>query len=442
MFKSFYIKPLFYYLIGLSVVLFVLAFSWPKLFILAKISLLIIFIIAFLDAYILNKQKNKIHCTRQVLEKLSLGDDQQVKYTIENQSDLNLDVALFDELPFQFQYRKKITNNLIHAQEEIEDIFFIRPTERGVYNFGRLHCYISNPKIGLIQKRITINSPFTVEVHPSIIQMRKYELQVFSKTASLSGIRKVRKIGENDEFEHIRSYIQGDNIKSLNWKATSRKNQLMINQFQNSRSQMVYCIIDKGRSMKMPFYGLTLLDHAINSALVISNIILKKYDKVGLITFSDRIGAVVNAKATKNQLEYISRKLYDQKTGFKESNIELLFHTIRKQITRRSILLFFTNFEQTYDLNRNLSYLRSIAKKHLLIVILFQNTELVETSQMECEKKSDIYLKTFANRMLVEKKEIERKMNINGIQTILTKPEDLSINVINKYLEIKSKRMF
>jgi len=441
MFKSIFISSRFYYGISICVCLFVLSFSWPAIFILAKLALLILALLTVVDGIVLYNSGKNISCERHVLEKLSLGDEQPIHYQINNESNRNFDFELVDELPEQLQHRTYISKGQLSKQSQIETEHLIRPVERGQYQFGDLHLYISNPLLGLLQRRVSYDIEYTAEVHPSIIQMRKYELQVFSKTASLSGIRKIRNIGENDEFEHIRQYIHGDNIKSINWKATSRKNQLMINQYQNSRSQMVYCIVDKGRSMKMPFFGLTLLDHAINSALVISNIILKKYDKVGLITFAERIGAIVDSSSRKNQLEYISKKLYDQQTSFNESNFELLFHTIRKKVTRRSILLFFTNFEQQYDLQRNLPYLRSIAQKHLLIVILFENTEIEEAGNMECETKSDIYIKTFANRTIVEKEEIQRQLNINGIQTILTKPEDLSINVINKYLELKSKRM-
>jgi len=152
--------------------------------------------------------------------------------------------------------------------------------------------------------------------------MKNMELQVFSKTATLAGIRKVREIGENDEFEQIRNYIVGDNVKSINWRATSRQGELMVNQYENSKSQQIFCIIDKGRSMKMPFDDLTLLDYAINTTLVTSNIILRKYDKIGLITFGNRIGHVINADAQSGQLQKITKALYDQQTDFQESNFE------------------------------------------------------------------------------------------------------------------------
>jgi len=257
----------------------------------------------------------------------------------------------------------------------------------------------------------------------------------------MAGIRRVRQIGENDEFEHIRNYVQGDNIRSINWRATSRRGELMVNQYENSKSQMVYSIIDKGRSMKMPFNGMTLLDYAVNTSLVLSNIILKKHDRAGLITFSDKIGAIIKASAQHNHLQKLTNYLYKQKTGFNESNFELLFYTLRSQLSRRSVILFFTNFEQPYDLRRNLKYLKSLNQKHLLVVIMFKNTELESVKEMKTSKMKDIYYKTFTQKAIMEKEKIAAEIRANGIQVILTAPEDLSVNTVNKYLEIKAKRM-
>lgn len=215
----------------------------------------------------------------------------------------------------------------------------------------------------------------------------------------------------------------------------------MINQYQNTKSQNVYCIVDKGRSMKMPFEGLTLLDYAINSALVISNIVLRKYDRIGLITYSDKIGALLKSDSKHSQLEAIMDSLYKQKTEFKETSYELLNVVSRKKISRRSLLILFTNFETRQDFLRNLAYLKSINRYHLLLVVFFENTELLEASETRAVTEDQIYFQTFARRLSIEKEQIRSELISNGIQTILTKPQDLSINVINKYLEFKAKRM-
>jgi len=440
-FNQVQLKKNLFYALAACVTLFALSFSFTSLFIVAQICLGLTFLITLFDYWRLSRILDAITADRKVKSKLSLGDFQNITYSIANDTNMDIDLELIDEFPFQLQFRDAVGAFRLKKNTSLNKEWSFRPILRGVYEFGDLICFISNPKISFLSVKKKIEHAFTSAVYPSIIQMKKYELQVFSKTASLSGIRKVRTIGENDEFDFIRAYHQGDNIKSINWKATSRKHQLMINQFQNSRSQNVYCFIDKGRSMKMPFDDLSLLDYSINAALVLSNIVLKKYDKMGLVSFSNKIGQVLQASSLHNQIERISKTLFNQKTDFKESSFELLFFTIRKMISRRSVIFLFTNFENKTDLERNLPYLKAIAKKHLLVTIFFENTQLKESGEMSIDTISDIYLKTFAQHALYEKEQIRNTLNRHGIIAILSKPEQLSINVINKYLEIKAKRM-
>ena len=426
---------------GGCVLLFLLSFSFPALLVVAKLSLVLIIFITGLDYWLLSQHANHIDLSREVNPRLSLSDSSAINYKVENNYNRSIHMEIIDELPPQLQKRDFSAAMTLPPNEINSFHYILRPVTRGQYLFGHLQAFISNPYISFLDRRITFSQSHEVAVIPSVEQMKKYELQVFSKTASLSGIRRVRRIGENDEFEHIRSYAQGDNIKAINWKATSRKNQLMLNQFQDTRSQMVYCIIDKGRSMKMPFNELTLLDYAINSSLAVSNIILKNYDKAGLISYSDSLDTFVKSDASPNQIEKIANKLFNETTSFKESNTELLFYSLRKYVTRRSILILFTNFETEYDLERNLKYLRAINKKHLLIVISFINSEIEDATLDTCHTTSDIYYNTIARKALVDKQKVIQKLQLNNIQTILTRPKDLSLDAINKYLEIKAKRL-
>jgi uncharacterized protein (DUF58 family) len=436
-----YLDKRFYIGLAICIIAFVIGYSYSIWYDIGWWMLRIFLVLVLADILLLKYISSKVDISRSVSEKLSLGDVQHVEYKISNESKHKLRYELTDELPMQLQHRNYIQQSTIEAEDNKKIKYRIRPTVRGVYAFGKLHLYISYPYLGFVQRRITADLDKDVAVYPSFIQMRKFELQVFSQTANMAGIRRVRQIGENDEFEHIRNYVQGDNIRSINWRATSRNGELMVNQYENSKSQMVYCIIDKGRSMKMPFEGLTLLDYTVNTSLVLSNIILKKHDRVGLITFSDKIGSIIKASAQHNHLQKLTNYLYNQKTRFNESNFELLFYTLRSQLSRRSVLLLFTNFEQPYDLHRNLKYLKSLNRKHLLVIIMFKNTELEKVKEMKTTKLKDIYDKTFTQRAIMEKEKIAAEIKANGIQVILTAPEDLSINTVNKYLEIKAKRM-
>jgi uncharacterized protein (DUF58 family) len=278
-----------------------------------------------------------------------------------------------------------------------------------------------------------------VPTYPSYIQLRKYDLIAFSNNLFQYGVKKIRRIGHTMEFEQIKEYVQGDDIRTLNWKATAKKNALMVNQFQDEKSQNIYMVIDKGRTMKMPFNGLSLLDYAINATLVLSNVILKKHDKAGMFSFSKKVDNRVVAEKRTSQMQKILENLYNVKTDFFESDYSRLYADVKKNINQRSLILLYTNFETLDGLYRQLPYLKGIAKNHLLVVVFFQNTELYKITLKKTETIQEVYDKVIAEKFIFEKKLIVNELKKYGIHSVLTQPEHLTLDTINKYLEIKAR---
>ncbi len=213
----------------------------------------------------------------------------------------------------------------------------------------------------------------------------------------------------------------------------------MVNQYQDEKSQPIYSIIDVGRVMKMPFNGLKLLDYAINSSLAFSNVALKRRDKTGLVTFSKQVETFVPAIRKFTQLNTILEKLYNINTQFTDTDFGALYAHLKRKVNHRSLLLLYTNFEHISGLKRQLPFLMALSKKHVLVVIFFENTELESLITTNAEDLQSIYHKTIAEKFSLEKRLIQKELQKFGIQTILTKPENLTINTINKYLEIKAR---
>ncbi|MCB0436246.1 MAG: DUF58 domain-containing protein, partial [Mangrovimonas sp.] len=201
----------------------------------------------------------------------------------------------------------------------------------------------------------------------------------------------------------------------------------------------VYSIIDKGRVMQMPFNGLSLLDYAINSTLVMSSIILRKHDKAGVLSFSKTVDNFVVAERRSLQMHLILDALYKVNTDFFETDFSRLYAQIKRNVTHRSLILLYTNFETLDGLKRQLQYLKAIAKDHLLIVIFFNNVELNSLIKNKAETIQDVYDKVIAEKFAFEKRLIVNELKKYGIHSILTEPEQLTVNTINKYLEVKSR---
>jgi len=435
--RNLYLSYRFFILLLLLVVVFAAGFVFPVFFLIGQIAVASLIALVLLEIFILFTKKNPVKVKRTVSSQLSLGDENKIKLNITHDYNFPVYLDVYDNLPFQFQIRDQHFEVLLGSDEETNIVYEVRPTERGVYEFSDVFVYVA-ALTKLIQRKVVVRERETVATYPSILQMKKYELKVFAKTA-MTGIKKIRRLGHNNEFEQIKNYVQGDDIRTVNWKATSRRNELMVNQYQDERAQHIYSVIDKSRSMRMPFNDLTLLDYSINSTLAFSNICLRKGDKVGLMTYSDKLGTKIAAERNANQLTRIIELLYRQKTRFLEANFEMLYHGIRNHIKGRSLIMLYTNIESEYALKRVLPLLKKINQLHVLVVVFFENTEIDKAAEMEPKHVRDIYLKTFAEKYKMDKKKIALELRKNTIQTVLTTPEKLSIDTINKYLELKAR---
>jgi len=437
-FRSLYFTKVFWAVWAILIAGFVLGYVFSLLLSFFNILLIVFILLVIADIFALFKTKAGFFARRNVADRLSNGDDNPITIYLENRYSFQVKVEVVDEIPHQFQRRDVLFRAGLPAFSEKQIHYDLRPVRRGEYEFGYVSVFVQTP-LNLLKRRFRFEEPRITAVYPSFLQMRQYALLAVANRLSEVGVKRIRKVGHSMEFDQVRSYVPGDDRRSVNWKASARRGEMMVNAYQDEKQQTVYCLIDKGRTMQSPFEGLTLLDYAINATLVLSNIALLKEDKAGLITFSDTMGQIVAADRRSGHLQKLMEVLYRQKTKFLETDFERLSVAVRHQIKQRSLLLLFTNFETLEALQRQLSYLRRLAKDHLLVVILFENTETKQLINTPAKDVEQIYLKTIAQQFFYEKKKITTELNRYGIQSILTSPQQLSVNTINKYLELKDR---
>lgn len=436
--KSFYIHGNFFRYLAILAALFMLSYWIKWLYPIVWITTMVLFALFLFDVILLYNTKKGIKASRTLPQKLSNSDYNPISMKFESGYGFKTGISVIDELPEQFQkrdfeYKTFLEKKIPHLFE-----YTVRPVERGEYVFGNLNVYASSP-LRIVKRKYVFQKDQMAPVYPSIIQMQKYDFLAISNKLTEFGMKKIRKIGHTQEFEQIKEYVKGDDFRTINWKATAKSNQLMVNQYQDEKSQPIYSVIDTGRVMKMPFDGLKLLDYAINSALAFSNVTLKKNDKTGLLSFSKNIETFLPAVQKPTYLNTILEKLYNITTEHTDSDFGMLYAHIKRKINHRSLLLLYTNFEHISAMRRQLPFLLAIAKKHVLVVVFFENTELEELTFNDAENLQAIYHKTIGEKFTLEKRLMQKELQQYGIQTILTKPEELTINAINKYLEIKAR---
>ncbi len=439
-YKSLFFSRRFYLMLVAVIALFVLSYGLPFLFNIAKLAFLFLVLLALLDYIILFFSKKPITAERLLGERFSNGDHNNVSILIDNHYSFPITATIIDELPPQFQHRDFSLYASLKPGEQTAINYSLRPTQRGEYIFYNINIFIKSP-VKLIVRRKIIDAQKKVKVLPSYLLLKQYELMAYSNNLIEAGNRKIRKIGHSLEFEQIKEYVMGDDIRSINWKATARKGgQLMVNKYTDEKSQQVYCIIDKGRVMKMPFDGMTLLDYAINATLILSSVALIKQDKAGLISFSEQVGSFLPADRKAKQMNSILNILYNEQTKFPEADYEKLYALVRMRITQRSLIILFTNFESMSALQRQLPYIKAIARNHLMLVVFFENTGLRELTAKSAEDVESIYTKTIAEKFEHEKRLVVKELQKHGISSMLTAPQHLTVGVVNKYLEIKARQ--
>lgn len=437
--SSFYPNRIVYYAGFAAAIFFVISYFLPPFFNLALIAILFTVLAVLVDTVLLYSKRKGVDAFRNCAERFSNGDDNKLKIELENEYNFPVQCTVIDELPYQFQLRnwKQLVSVPANSKETIH--YSLKPLQRGEYEFGSINVFVQSP-LRLISRRYAFDQPEVIKVYPSYIQVRKYQLLAAANRLQEAGIKRMRTLGHSLEFEQIKEYVRGDDYRTVNWKATARRGgDLMINNFTDERSQQVYCIINLGRTMRMPFEGMTLLDYSINAALVLSNVALMRQDKAGLITLGERVDTFLLADKKPGQFSHIMEALYKQHTNFNDVDFERLFASVRNRITQRSLLVLFTNFESMESLERELPSLQRMAHYHLLVVVLFENTELKKITTQSAKTLEDIYIKTIGQKFEHEKKLIVKELRKHGIVALLTTPQNLTVNAINKYLELKNR---
>ena len=434
-----FIRKRFYLVLAPVVLCFIAGLRSDLLFTVAQFALLTLIVLCLYETVVLYiAGKNVIQCRRECPERFSNGDENEITLHLTNSYSFPVLLEIIDEIPAVFQRRDLQFTLSMNKQADKVLKYTLRPVKRGVYSFDRIQVFAST-KIGLISRRFKTGEPCNVKTYPSYVYLKQYEIRAATNRLEQVGNKQIKRLGQQVEPDQIKDYVEGDDYRMINWKATARRSKLMINVFQEERAQNVYCVIDKGRTMQSAFNGMTLLDYSINASLAIAYVAMLKGDKTGLLTFERKFETFVPPSRSPMQMNRIQEALYHQQTTFLESDYLSLYQQINQNVKNRGLLLLFTNFDSVAAMERQLRYLSMMTKRHSVLVVFFENTELESLTGRQPENKEEAYETVIAEKLEYEKRLIIYKLRKHNILSLLTHPNELTINVINKYLEIKAR---
>lgn len=429
-----------FYLVSLFITILLCGgYVMNAMFLVGQLALALFALLLVADLWLLYRTKG-ITASRRCAVRFSNGDDNPVHIDIKSRYPFDTHLRVIDEIPVIFQERDIDFRLVLSGGREKTITYSLHPTQRGEYGFGRIRVFASTA-LGFVARRYTCGEPEMIKVYPSYLMLHRYELLAMSNNLTEFGIKKIRRAGHQTEFEQIKEYVKGDDYRTINWKASARRNTLMVNIYQDERSQRIYNVVDKGRMMQQAFRGMTLLDYAINASLVLSYVAIRKEDKAGLVTFNEHFDTFLPASRQNGQMQMLLEGLYKQQTTFGETDFSSLCVHLGKLVNKRSFLILYTNFDSLGGMHRQLPYLQQLARQHRLLVVFFEDAELKKFIATPPQHTEGYYQQVIAEKFAFEKRLIVSTLKQYGIYSLLTTPENLSIDVINKYLEMKNRQL-
>jgi uncharacterized protein (DUF58 family) len=421
-----------------GIVLLILAMFLENSFTIFIIYNLICAALLIIDYFISIDEKD-ITIQRNGDDKLSIYENEAIGIQILNKSNYKLYVELKDEIPdFHFQTENNIMKGIVSPREKKNFQYLIFPTKRGAFTFENIHVKAVG-RLKLCTKIFKVKLHQEYKVYPNMKNLRKYKLNMCNNRSYKQGQKTLKIIGKGTSFESLREYVAGDDYRKINWKATSRGNKPILNQYEPEKNQHVHILIDTGRAMSYTVRGFRKLDLVVNTALVLSDIVNQNGDKSALMVFNTKVENMIMPDKGAGHRGKIMDALFHIDNTNQTSNYDEAFYYLKKKERHRSIIFFFTDFNTVEEAENILKVLPAISKNNLVVIILIRNESIEAISSLEIRSKDDLFNKGVALEMLDERRKIINILNRRGVLCIECAPEKLEYTVVNKYIQVKNR---
>lgn len=421
-------------------------FGWEFKYLMLGIILIIdaLIILAGLIDMMLVVAARNFSCTRKLLRTVSQGKKQTVEIELTNLSKRACSIEIKDDLPQSFVAEPEEFMTRVEGKTRTQFTYDFVCNQRGQSDLECVHLLVHSPlRLWRAFYQVPFNS--TVNVYPDMKQISEYDLLARTNRLSLLGMRRTRKIGQDNEFERLRDYTQDDNYKHIDWHATARRRKLTVRDFQANQSQRIIFMVDCGRMMTGTAGDISLLDHSLNAMLMLAYVALRQGDSVGMISFSDRVH---NYTPAKNGVKHINRLLhatYNQHANYVESRYDDAFLYLKTNCLKRSLVILVTNVIDEINAHQIKQYLSSLTGRHLPLGVLLRDHEVFdavdEFEATSSPSRKTIFEAAAATDVLTWRHQVIRDLRHQGVLALDLFPEQLTSELVNQYLEIKARHL-
>jgi uncharacterized protein (DUF58 family) len=428
-------------ILGVSLLASVISIFFPNFLILAVgIDLLLIAVTAVDFLWLYLNSNRGIEVARAIPRTCSLGVPLASEITIENRTWITLVGSVRDDLPEHFESSPTEHRLRLPPMGRMTARRKLTPGRRGAFTLEYVYLKFSSP-LKLWTRHLRFNVHHQLNVYPDMKQLSDYALLARTNRLSLIGVRKTRRVGQDNEFERLRDYTRDDNYRHIDWRSTARRRKLTVRQFQNDQSQRVIFLLDCGRMMTNERGGYTLLDHALNSTLMMAYVALSQGDAVGMLCFSDTIHSYIPPHGGSSQMNRLIQAGFDQFPRLVESRYDQAFLYLSSHCKRRSLVVLATNVIDEVNAGAVVDYLGNINGQHLPLGVLLRDREMFDAADSPGGDAFQMYRAAAAADILLWRDQVLKDLEHRGVLVVDAFPEELTAPLVNQYLEVKAQHL-
>jgi uncharacterized protein (DUF58 family) len=370
--------------------------------------------------------------------KLSLGVPNPITLKVRNRSRRRVNFKVRDEAPEAFQIETRLMLGSVAPLETWSHVYHLQPLRRGDYSFGDITLRWRGP-LGLADRQGVMPAAESVRVYPNLMDVRKYDLMLRRNRLQEMGLRHTRLFGEGTEFERLREYLPDDEYRRINWKATARRHRPVTVQYQTERSQTVIAVLDTGRMMQSPVADIAKLDYAVNAVLFLGYVATGKGDRVGVMSFADDVSHYLAPRQGRGQFYRMLEMLYAVDAQQVEPNYRKALTYLAVKQRRRALVVIFTDLSSGASLDSLVAQVSLLARTSLPLVVTISDPDVHAAAARIPTDTLSMYERASAARLLDERRLALDTFHKRGVLTLDVPANQLSLAVINRYLELKGK---
>jgi len=370
----------------------------------------------------------------------SLGKPHEVRVLVSNHARRALRVCLRDGVPHELRAEPEQFEVRLSGRTRSEFTYRLRPVRRGAFTIAEAHLRVLSP-LGLWQRLLRCPAATRIDVYPDMKQLSQYAVLARTNRLSLLGVRRTRRVGQDNEFERLRDYGLDDNYKHIDWRATARRRRLTVRDYQATQSQRLVFLLDCGRMMTNQSAGLSLLDHGLNAALMLSYVALRQGDAVGMITFSEEIHGFVPPRSGMYQMNRLLHAAFDRFPQLVESRYDLAFRYLAAHCRKRSLVVLVTNVIDEVNAHQIEGYLTNLVGRHLPLGVLLRDRRMFEALEVEHPPEELLWKAAAAADILCWRHQVLTDLERKGVLALDVFPEEMTAPLVNRYLEIKARHL-